>query len=108
MLTLLLLAIYPGLITVGVSHSVLLSTTPLSDFSIWAYAAVWLVTLLIVVYALTEPVVSLVVFGTWSLLMPLFVIFLDLSFVELGVIIAITACWVPFVLSILLALATPD
>ena len=108
MLTLVLLVIYPGLITVGVSHEVLLPSMPLTDFSVGAYAAVWIVTLLIVVYALTEPVVSLVVFGTWSLLMPLLVFLFELPFVELGVIIAIAACWVPFILAILLALATPD
>ena len=106
MLTLVLLAIYPGLITVGVSG--LPPETIFAGFPLGAYAAVWLVTLLVVVYALTEPVVSLVVFGTWSLLTPLFVFFLNLSFVEPGVLIAIAACWVPFILSVLLALATPD
>lgn len=67
-----------------------------------------LVTLGVVVYALTEPTVSLVVFGTWSVLTPLLLVFLGVEPLSLGGLFALTVAWVPFLLAVLLTLAMPE
>lgn len=97
-LTLVLLVVYPIFVFASVAPS----------FPLWTNAAVALATVFVVVYALTEPAVSLVVFGTWSLLTPLLVAFFGIPFLSPVAVFAITASWVPFVLSILLTLAMPE
>lgn len=89
-------------------------------YPIFVFATVWptfppvvnafigLVTVGVVMYTLTEPLVSLVVFGTWSLLAPLLLTFAGQPFVSAVGLFVLTACWVPMALAVLLTLAMPD
>jgi hypothetical protein len=71
-------------------------------------AFIGLVTVGVVMYTLTEPLVSLVVFGTWSVLTPLLLVFINLGVLTPGGLFALTVTWVPFMLAFLLTLAMPD
>jgi molecular chaperone DnaJ len=89
-------------------------------YPIFVFATVWptfhpvvnafigLVTVGVVMYTLTEPLVSLVVFGTWSVLTPLLLVFINLGVLTPGGLFALTVTWVPFMLAFLLTLAMPD
>lgn len=89
-------------------------------YPIFVFATIWptfppvvnvfigLVTVAVVVYTMTEPSVSLVVFGTWSVLTPLLLVFLGVEMLSLAGLFALTVSWVPFLLSFLLTLAMPE
>jgi molecular chaperone DnaJ len=89
-------------------------------YPIFVFATVWptfhpvvkafigLVTVGVVMYTLTEPLVSLVVFGTWSVLTPLLLVFINVGMPTLEGLFALTVTWVPFMLAFLLTLAMPD
>lgn len=91
-----------------VGYPLLVSASAYEPFPLWANAAVALATVAVVGYALTKPVVSLVVFGAWSLLTPLLVVQFAVPLESPTTIVALTVSWVPFVLSVLLALGVFD
>jgi hypothetical protein len=66
------------------------------------------VTVAVVVYTLTEPTISLVVFGTWSVLTPLLLVFVGVNPVSLPGLFALSVTWIPFLLAVLLTLAMPE
>lgn len=78
------------------------------QFPLAARLLVALITVAVVVYTLTEPAVSLVVFGTWSVLTPLLLVFLGVDLVSLPGLFALSVTWVPFLLAVLLTLAMPE
>ena len=97
-----------------------LALVMLVAYPIFVFATIWpsfpvpvqlfvgVVTVGLVVYTLTEPAVSLVVFGTWSVLTPLLLLFLGQDLVSVGGLFALTVAWVPFLLALLMNLAMPD
>jgi curved DNA-binding protein CbpA len=64
-------------------------------------------TAMVVVFMLTEPGMSLVVFGVWSLLAPLLLVFLGLSLLSPSGLSLLAAFWGPLVLTLLMGLALP-
>jgi hypothetical protein len=63
---------------------------------------VGLCTLFVVAYLLSIPEVGIAVFGGWGVLAPAVLIALpDIGIVSLVGVVALTACWVPFGLSVL-------
>lgn len=91
-----------------VAYPIFLFATIWPTFPLAVNAFIGLVTVGVVVYAMTEPVVSLVVFGTWSVLTPLLLVFVGVEFLSLSGLFAVTATMVPFLLSVLLTLAMPE
>jgi curved DNA-binding protein CbpA len=91
-----------------VAYPIFVFATIWPTFPMAVNAFIGLVTVAVVVYTMTEPVVSLVVFGTWSVLTPLLLVFLGIGLVSLPGLFALTVSWVPFLLSFLLTLAMPD
>jgi len=91
-----------------VVYPVFLFATIWPTFPTEVNAFIGVVTLGVVMYTMTEPAVSLVVFGTWSVLTPLLLAFIGIDLVSVPGLLALTASWVPFVLSVLLTLAMPD
>lgn len=111
----------PGIATkIRSRDAALLTTVLLVAYPIFVYSSVapgfplvvngvvGLATVFVVVYALTEPTVSLVVFGVWSILTPLLLGFLGVPLGAPAGLLAIAAAWVPFILAALLTLAMPD
>jgi curved DNA-binding protein CbpA len=92
-----------------VAYPIFVFATVWPDFHLAVNAFIGLVTVAVVVYTLTEPLVSLVVFGTWSVLAPLLLVFVGIDVLGfLAVLFALTVTWVPFILAFLLTLAMPN
>lgn len=91
-----------------VAYPVFVFATVWPTFPTVVNAFIGLVTVGMLVYTLTEPLVSLVVFGTWSVLTPLLLVFLGVGMLTPGGLFALTVTWVPFLLAFLLTLAMPD
>lgn len=91
-----------------VAYPVFVFSTIWPTFPLAVKLFVGLVTIGVVVYALTEPAISLVVFGTWSVLTPLLLVFVGVSVGSLEGLFALTVSWVPFLLAVLLTLAMPE
>lgn len=93
-----LLFIYP----VFVYFSVTPALPPAINFVVGAATAT------VAVFMLTEPGISIIVFGTWSLLSPLVLTFVGLSLLSMGGLLVLGSFWVPLALSFLMALAMPS
>lgn len=91
-----------------VAYPVFVFSTVWPDFPMAVKLFMALVTVGILVYTLTEPPVSLVVFGVWSALTPLLLVALPVEVLSPVGLFALSASWVPFLLSVLLTLAMPD
>lgn len=91
-----------------VAYPIFVFATIWPEFPLAVKGFVALVTVAVLVYTLTEPVVSVVVFGTWSVLTPLLILFFPVELLSLGGLFAMTVTWVPFLLAVVLTLAMPD
>ncbi|WP_335999344.1 J domain-containing protein [Halorientalis halophila] len=75
-------------------------------FPLTVNLVVGLCTILVVGYLLSIPEVGMVVFGGWGVLAPAVLVALDgVGVVSLLGVIALTACWIPFGLSVLTRMA---
>lgn len=100
--------------------AVVMAVVMLVAYPVFVFSVVWpefplavnlliaMITVAVVVYTLTEPTISLVVFGTWSVLTPLLLVFLGFELVSLPGLFALSVTWVPFLLAVLLTLAMPE
>jgi molecular chaperone DnaJ len=98
MLAVAMLVTYPGFVYFSVTPS--LPTT--------LNLVVGAATLAVVVFTLTEPGIALVVFGTWSVLSPLVLLFVGTSLLSPIALAVVGAFWVPLSLSVVVALALPS
>lgn len=111
----------PGIATrIRSRDAIEMTLVMLVAYPIFLFAATWdgfpravrvtvgVLTVVVLLYTLTEPVVGVVVFGTWSTLAPVLMLFARMELLSPFGLFALTVTWVPFLLALLLTLATPE
>lgn len=87
-------------------YPVFLSASLFPTFPTTVNVVVGLCTLFVIAYLLSIPEVGMVVFGGWGVLAPAVLFALpDVGVVSLVGVVALTACWVPFGLAVLMRAA---
>ena len=96
-LSIVLLVIYPVFVYFSVASSLSLALNIL----------IGVATIVMAILLLIEPAVSLVVFGTWSVLSPFVLFFFNQPLLSATAVVVLAAFWVPLVLAGLVLLAMP-
>lgn len=92
-----LLVVYPVFVYFSVASSLSLALNIL----------IGVATLVMAILLLIEPAVSLVVFGTWSVLSPFVLLFFNQPLLSATAVVVLAAFWVPLILAGLVLLAMP-